>query len=276
MSWHGHLSLRYRRDQDRTTALDRHEGPLRVLQRLYPEGPGICHSVLVHPPGGIVGGDVLGLEVTLAPGAHALITTAGATRFYRSAGEIATQRAELRLEGDARLDWLPLESIAFSGCLAENELRFTLDPAAEMIGWDILALGLPASAQPFVRGRYRQSIDLPGGWLERGIIDADDRLLLDSPLGLAGRRTMATLFFAAGSALAEARKAALLEHARRIGGAHALAETAGTTSPMPQVVVLRVLAPAVEPAIALCTQVWQAWRRLAWDLPAVPPRVWRT
>jgi len=276
MGWHGHLQLNYRRAVDRTVLHDRHEGPLRVLQRLYPEGPGICHSVLVHPPGGIVGGDVLGLEVTLAPGAHALITTAGATRFYRSAGEIATQRAELRLEGDARLDWLPLESIAFSGCLAENELRFTLDPAAEMIGWDILALGLPASAQPFVRGRYRQSIDLPGGWLERGIIDADDRLLLDSPLGLAGRRTMATLFFAAGSALAEARKAALLEHARRIGGAHALAETAGTTSPMPQVVVLRVLAPAVEPAIALCTQVWQAWRRLAWDLPAVPPRVWRT
>jgi len=276
MGWHGHLQLNYRRAVDRTVLHDRHEGPLRVLQRLYPEGPGICHSVLVHPPGGIVGGDVLGLEVTLAPGAHALITTAGATRFYRSAGEIATQRAELRLEGDARLDWLPLESIAFSGCLAENALRFTLDPAAEMIGWDILALGLPASGLPFVRGRYRQSIELPGGWLERGTIDADDRLLLDSPLGLAGRRTMATLFFAAGSALAEARKAALLEDARRICGAHALAETAGTTSPMPQVVVLRVLAPAVEPAIALCTQVWQAWRRLAWDLPAVPPRVWRT
>jgi len=93
MGWHGHLQLNYRRAVDRTVLHDRHEGPLRVLQRLYPEGPGICHSVLVHPPGGIVGGDVLGLEVTLAPGAHALITTAGATRFYRSAGEIATQRA---------------------------------------------------------------------------------------------------------------------------------------------------------------------------------------
>ena len=276
MGWHGHLQLNYRRAGDRTVLHDRHEGPLRVLQRLYPEGPGICHSVLVHPPGGVVGGDVLDVEATLAPGAHALLTTAGATRFYRSAGETATQRVELRLEGDARLDWLPLESIAFSGCRAENALRFTLDPAAEMIGWDIVALGLPASELPFVRGCYRQSIELPGGWLERGTIDADDRLLLDSPLGLAGRRTMATLFFAAGCALADERKAALLEDARRICGAHALAQTAGTTAPMPQVVVLRVLAPAVEPAIALCTQVWQAWRRLAWDLPAVPPRVWRT
>jgi urease accessory protein len=276
MGWHGHLQLNYRRAGARTVLHDRHEGPLRVLQRLYPEGAGICHSVLVHPPGGIVGGDVLALEATLAPGAHVLLTTAGATRFYRSAGETATQRVELRLEGDARLDWLPLETIAFSGCVAENALRFTLDPAAEMIGWDVVALGLPASGQPFVRGRYRQSIELPGGWLERGTIDAEDRLLLESPLGLAGRRTIATLFFAAGSALAEARKAALLEDARRIAGAHALARTAGTTSPMPQVVVLRILAPSVEPAIALCTQVWQAWRGLAWSLPAVPPRVWRT
>ena len=276
MGWHGHLQLNYRRAGDRTVLHDRHEGPLRVLQRLYPEGARICHSVLVHPPGGIVGGDLLALEATLAPGAHALLTTAGATRFYRSAGETATQRVVLRLEGDARLDWLPLETIAFSGCLAENALSFSLDPAAEMIGWDVVALGLPASGLPFVRGRYRQSIELPGTWLERGTIDADDRLLLDSPLGLAGLRAMATLFFCAGSALAEARKATLLEDARRIAGAHALARTAGTTSPVPQLVVLRVLAPAVEPAIALCTEVWQAWRRLAWDLPAVPPRVWRT
>jgi len=276
MGWHGHLQLNYRRAGDRTVLHDRHEGPLRVLQRLYPEGPGICHSVLVHPPGGIVGGDVLGVEATLAPGAHALLTTAGATRFYRSAGETATQRIALRLKGDARLDWLPLETIAFSGCLAENALSFTLDPAAEMIGWDVVALGLPASGLPFARGRYRQSIELPGAWLERGTIDADDRRLLDSPLGLAGWRAMATLFFCAGSALREARKAALLEDARRIAGAHALARTAGATSPVPQLVVLRVLATSVEPAIALCTEVWQGWRRLAWDLPAVPPRVWRT
>ena len=115
---------------------------------------------------------------TLAPGAHALLTTAGARRFYRSAGETATQRVALRLEGDARLDWLPLETIAF-GYLAEIALSFALDPAAELIGWDVVAPSLPASGLPFVRGRYRQSIELPGTWLERGTIDAEDRLLLD-------------------------------------------------------------------------------------------------
>ena len=84
MGWHGHLQLSYRRADPSTVLLDRHDGPLRVLQSLYPEGPGICHNVLVHPPGGLVGGDTLELDATLAAETHALITTAGATRFYRS------------------------------------------------------------------------------------------------------------------------------------------------------------------------------------------------
>jgi urease accessory protein UreH len=83
MSWHAHLSLNYRRDAERTLVHDRHTGPLRVLASLYPEGPAICHNVLVHPPGGIVGGDVLELELTLGEQSHALLTTPGATRFYR-------------------------------------------------------------------------------------------------------------------------------------------------------------------------------------------------
>src|SRR5687768_3348963 len=111
MGWHGRLELRYRHDGTRTTVHDRHSGPLRVLQSLYPEAPGICHNVLVHPPGGIVGGDVLELDLALGAQSHALLTTPGATRFYRSAGETALQSLDARLEDGARLEWLPLETI---------------------------------------------------------------------------------------------------------------------------------------------------------------------
>ncbi|HEX7441383.1 MAG TPA: urease accessory protein UreD [Caldimonas sp.] len=276
MGWHGHLQLNYRRAGDRTVLHDRHDGPLRVLQSLYPEGPGICHNVLVHPPGGIVGGDVLEVEARVAEGAHALITTPGATRFYRSAGDLATQAVSARVDSGGRLEWLPLETIAFSGCSAENRMRFELAPDAEMIGWDVLALGLPASDRPFERGHYLQSIELPDRWLERGVIDAADHLLLESPLGFAGHRVIGTLWFAAGSALAEARRESLLEAARSAARAHGLARTAGVTAAQPEVVVMRVLAPAVEPAIDLLTQAWRAWREVAWGLAAARPRVWRT
>ena len=149
MGWHAHLQLDYRRDGDRTTALDRHHGPLRVLQRLYPEGDAICHHVLVHPPGGIVGGDTLALQATLAPGSHAVITTPGATRFYRSEGDVAHQQVQATLAPGARLEWLPMETIAYSGCEADNRLHFDLAPGAQMLGWDVLALGLPAANAPF-------------------------------------------------------------------------------------------------------------------------------
>ena len=33
------------------------------------------HNVLVHPPGGLVGGDTLQVEVNLAEGNHGLLTT---------------------------------------------------------------------------------------------------------------------------------------------------------------------------------------------------------
>jgi urease accessory protein len=276
MGWHGHLSLKYRRDGERTVVHDRHSGPLRVLQSLYPEATKVCHNVLVHPPGGIVGGDVLAIEVEMSADAHALITTPGAARFYRSAGELASQRVDARLEEGARLEWLPLETICHRACLGENRLRFTLADGAEMIGWDVLALGLPASNERFDRGTFTQSIELPGVWLERGVIDGEDTRLLDSPLGFAGNRVMATMWFAAGAAIDEARRERLLESARGVVAGHALERSCGATAPQERCVVLRVLAPRVEPAMQLLVKVWKEWREAAWSMTLTPPRIWRT
>lgn len=276
MGWHGRLTLSYRRESGRTLAHDRHSGPLRVLQSLYPEGPGVCHHVLVHPPGGIVGGDVLHIEANLAAGSHALITTPGATRFYRSAGEVARQSMAARVEDGARLEWLPLETLCHSAALAENHLRFDLNPGAEMIGWDIVALGLPASGLAFKAGHYAQRIELPGVWLERATIRGDDSRLLDSPLGFAGHRVLATMWLAAGSPMPSARREALQDAARAVVSSQALSTTAGCTSPHAQVVVLRVLAPRVEPTMQLLRAVWARWRDRGWSLPAAAPRVWQT
>ena len=276
MGWQGHLTLRYRRDADRCIVHDRHSGPLRVLQSLYPESPGVCHNVIVHPPGGIVGGDELRLDLELGAGSHALITTPGAARFYRSAGETARQLVHARVEDGARLEWLPLETICHRSCIAENRMRFELAESAEMIGWDVLALGLPASGESFDHGRYTQQIELPGAWLERGTLAGDDRRLLDSPLGLAGHRVMATMWFATGRAIDPSRREALLDAARETAGGQGLATTTGVTAPQERCVVLRALAPRVEPAMQLLVAVWQRWRETAWSLAPCAPRVWRT
>ncbi|MDB5939297.1 MAG: Urease accessory protein UreD [Polaromonas sp.] len=274
MTWNATLALDYTRQAEKTVAHFRHSGPLRILQSLYPEGDGICHNVIVHPPGGLVGGDTLDLAFSAGPGAHGLVTTPGATRFYRSTGEAALQRTTLSLQAGARMEWLPLEAICYSGCLAENRLTLDLAPGAELIGWDVTAFGLPAASLPFALGHFCQHIEMPGVWLERARIAASDLLLMDSPLGLAGHRCMASVFFVAGSKLERNRRQAALEVARAVIEAHDLRATAGATSPDGQVVVVRVLAPLVEPAMALLRQVWQAWRGHFWQQPASTPRIW--
>jgi urease accessory protein len=274
MPWHARLDLDYRSEPPRSVARFRHEGPLRILQSLYPEGDAVCHNVLVHPPGGLVGGDTLDIRVRAAEGSHGLITTPGASRFYRSEGELALQRTELAVEPGARLEWLPLEAICFSGCQAENRLTLRVAEAGELIGWDVAALGLPHAEKPFERGMLQQHIEMPGVWLERGRIDATDLRLLRSPLGLAGHRCLASLFFVAGAPIGRARRDAALELARSLIDAHALQGSAGATSPHAEIIVVRALAPVVEPAMQLLRQVWQAWRAELWGLAGTLPRIW--
>ena len=274
MPWHASLQLDYTLEGTRTVARHGHNGPLRILQSLYPEGDAVCHNVLVHPPGGLVGGDTLDITATVGPGAHGLVTTPGATRFYRSTGERALQRTHLTLAEGARLEWLPLEALCYNACNAENHLTLNLAPGAECMGWDVTALGLPHAGQPFDTGRFVQHIEAPGLWLERGVIDAADHRLLESPLGLAGQRCMASLFFVVGTPLERARRDTALDAARAVMDAHALKASAGATSPNGQVLVVRALAPQVEPAMQLLQQVRAAWRAALWQLCAEPPRIW--
>lgn len=277
-TWHAKLDLAVHCDESRRCLVHAtHVGPLRVLKTLYPEGTGIAHQVLVHPPGGIVGGDRLDIRLDLQPHAHAVLTTPGATRFYRSAGGTGAQHVHATLGSSTRLEWLPLESIAHSGCIAHNQARFELANDAEMIGWDLLALGLPASGEAFTAGRFTQHLELPGVWLERGVIDSADTRLLRSPLGLAGHSTLLTLWFAAGREMPGARVDVLVDAARECLQTHAGATpVAGVTALQQRVVVLRALAHRVEPAMTLAQAVRAAWRGVAWQLEPTAPRVWRT
>ena len=276
MTWHASLALDYSLRDGRSIAHFKHEGPLRIMQSLYPQGQAICHNILVHPPGGLVGGDRLDIRIHVGSQAHGLITTPGATRFYRSLGEQAVQCTEINLESGARLEWLPMEALCYSGCLAENRLQLKLAPGAELLGWDVTALGLPQADQPFVQGQLLQHIEAPGLWLERARIRADDHGLMNHPLALAGQRCLGTLFMVCGQPLERARRERLIEAAREVLDGHPLGTSAGVTAVNEQVLVLRVLAPLVEPAMGLLRAVWQSWRLQAWQLEAPAPRIWAT
>ncbi len=276
MPWHAHLDLQYRRDPSGQTLLrHRHGGPLRVFKSLYPEGPAVCHNVIVHPPGGLVQGDRLEIDVTVAAGAHALVSTPGATRFYRNAsGEPAEQRVRLALEQGARLEWLPLETLAYDGCRALNRVELAIAPGAELLAWDVVSLGLPAAGLPFASGCLEQHWDWPGVWLERARLDALDERLLRSPVGLDGQSALATLVLACGTPLTRIRREVLLEACRELIEAHELAPRCGATCPNDQMLVVRALAGQVEPLMQLWQALWALLRREAWGMADQPPRIW--
>ena len=274
MAWRADLKLDYTLESQRTVARYLHQGPLRILQSLYPEGDQICHNVLVHPPGGLVGGDTLDIQVNVAEGAHALVSTPSATRFYKSGGQAALQQVTATLAPGARLEWLPLEAIAYNDCEATNRAIFNLAPTSELMAWDVTALGLPSSDMAFTKGHFQQHLEIPGVWLERGNLRGDDTRWLNSPLGLAGQKCLASLVFAAGNNIEPQRAAQALEAAREVLEAHPLRLQAGVTCAHPQVIVLRVMSPLVEPSMDLLKKVWAVWRHTLWALPSTPPRIW--
>src|SRR5689334_8281039 len=86
----GRLDVRFEPRAGRTVvASRRHEGPLLVQRAFHPEADGTCHLYLIHPPGGVVGGDELEVSLEVAPGAAALVSTPAATKLYRSSGATA-------------------------------------------------------------------------------------------------------------------------------------------------------------------------------------------
>src|SRR3970282_394977 len=173
-SWKAELGLGFECRSGRTVlAKRRHDGPLVVQKPLYPEGGEVCHAIVVHPPAGMAGGDELELRARSAVGAHALLTTPGAGKWYRSAGPWAAQR--LRFDVAGALEWLPQETIVFCGARAQLDTEVRLGADARYLGWEILCLGRTGSGEKFARGEMRLSTQLFRGdkllWLPRGRIE---------------------------------------------------------------------------------------------------------
>jgi urease accessory protein len=221
-----------------------------------------------------VGGDELHIGLNLQPQAHALVTTPGATRFYHSDGQTASQYVNATLAKGSRLEWLPLEALAYSGCQAHNQVNFHMAADSQLMAWDITALGLPHADQAFTSGQYQQHLEIEGVWLERGLIQASDHRLLHSPLGLNGHSCQSTLVFAQGTAMSDEQLQHVITLARSVCDQHALELQAGVTSPDAKLVVVRVLSAQVEQAMDLLRRIWLLWRSDLWLLPAVAPRIW--
>jgi urease accessory protein len=196
--WQGKLDLQFAKAANRTILRTRsHFGPLRVQKPLYPEGPEICHVVVIHPPGGLADRDDLSIRLTLEQGAHSVITTPGATKWYK-AKEGSTFRVTIVLRAGAILEWLPNENIYFASACARTALRIELAEGAIACGWDINMLGRIASGESWRTGVLRAATEFVRDdgssiWSERTLLHADSGLM-HAHQGLGGYPIFGTLW----------------------------------------------------------------------------------
>jgi urease accessory protein len=250
-----------------------HPGPLVVQKALHPEGPGVCQAIVVHPPGGIVGGDTLALALDVDALAHAQLTTPGASKWYRSSGACAVQTMTARVAARAVLEWLPQEAIVFDGARASLATRIELARDSLYFGWDVTCLGRAASGERFAAGSFRQRVELVRDgaliWAERACIDARSGLL-SSPAGLNGLPMFGT-FVVAAPAISDD----LLAHWRALVPQTAVA-LEGAVTRLPGVLVARCRGTSPEAARRWFTALWRAARPALCAIEAVPPRIWST
>ncbi len=267
--WTARLDLEYAARQDRTVLVrNRHRGPLVVQRPLYPEKE-VCHTCILHPPGGVVGGDRLEIAVLAGAGANALLTTPGATKFYRSGGRRAVQNQHLHIDDGAVLEWFPQDNILFPGAEAVINTRIDLAHGARFMGWEILCLGLPVNGRRFAGGSlvtrlslHRESRPL---LLERlRIVEEND---LDRCAGLRSFPVTATFIATNGTAdmLSPLRELVTREEEALYG-----------VTLVDEVLVARYLGHSTFAAHELFMDIWSILRPEITGRGACAPRIWAT
>ncbi|TAH44057.1 MAG: urease accessory protein [Betaproteobacteria bacterium] len=269
--WRAALRLAYERRGMRSVLAERfHCGPLVVQRPLYPEGEGVCHTILVHPPAGIAGGDRLRVEVSVGAGAHALLTTPGAGKWYRSAGARGELVQRIEVADGGVCEWLPQESIVFDGALGDLAIEVRLRGDACFVGSEMLCFGRTGSGERFTRGELTMHtrIERDGRplWLERGVVEGGEALL-GSKVGLQGWPVSGTLLVASLRC-----DAALLEAWRGVAPVAGV----GAVTLLPGLLVARWLGPACEPGRAWFARLWAAARPVVAGREAQVPRIWNT
>jgi urease accessory protein len=276
-SWNGELELWFEAREGKSLLMRRrHVGPLLVQRPFHPEADGTCHVYLLHPPGGLAGGDRLDTRIHVGAGARALLTTPGATKFYRSAHGRSEQHISIAVGADAVCEHLPQETILFDGADALIHTRVSLAAGATYVGWDFLSLGRPAADERFTTGTVSQCTEvLSEGrpvWFERLQLTGGSPLF-HAAYALAEKPILGTMIYVGGAAddgAARVREA-LDEPTLKERMAAVF-----SVSQLERVVVCRYLGRRLSDAKSLFARAWDVLRASCQGKPADAPRIWAT
>ena len=267
--WIAELELRFSKSKSKTFISTRkHIGPLTIQRPFYPEGD-LCHLYLLHPPGGIVGGDQLSIEVNTDSNSSALLTTPGATKVYRTSDhKHSTINQNFIVAEDSSFEWLPMETIVFPGANSQFSSKLLLSGNARVAAWEVYCLGRPAINESFDFGSLNFSLEL---WRDGMPILLDklmiDKTELESVVGLRG-------FPVFGTFIISKTNKKVLETVRTM-----MIETESCVTGVTQIediIIVRSLAKKTYLMQDLFKKIWQTVRPLVFEREASIPRIWAT
>ena len=243
-------------------------GPLSVQRPFYPEGE-VSHVYLLHPPGGVVGGDRLELCLDLKAKAKALFTTPGAAKFYLSAGDTADVSQQFELAAGAELEYLPQENIYFPGAQVNARTTFELEPDSRLMFWEKHCFGRPANREFFATGKLISQINLRVAgrlvYTETQRVDATE---LERSSGLRNHAVSGSLLIY-GSPL----ESTML---RELQGLQPEDGVCGLSQPQPGLLIARYLGDSTQALDDCFTGLWETLRPLVMQRAASRPRIWNT
>ncbi|OKH48556.1 urease accessory protein [Calothrix sp. HK-06] len=274
-SWHGKLDLVYAHRQDATQLIHaHHQAPLKVQRPFYPEGKLVCHSVILHTAGGVVGGDKLSCNFQLQPQSQVLITTAAASKIYRSNGRLATQNINIEVNEGATLEWLPQETIVFDGAIYRQDTRINLAENANFIGWEITRFGRSARGEKFLQGNWKSYTEVwqqgKPLWIDRQWLPGSEEVFY-SPHALNGQPVVGTFIYIGSTVSPEfIEKTRTLEETRYIASLHCYGVTR-----LEHGFLCRYRGSSTSEVRNWFTAVWQLLRQSLLERSDCIPRVWQ-
>lgn len=278
--WHGKLNMIFSDRAGITKIIsDRTQAPLKIQRPFYPENPDICHTVILHTAGGIVGGDRLSLNLHLQPNSKALITTASASKIYRSNGLQARQNIEIKIDNNAYLEWFPQETIIFNDAIYRQNLQVELAENATWLGWEIIRFGRSARGEKFTSGEWRSHTEI---WQQNRPLWIDRQSLQGSEANFNSYHALATqpiigTFALIGqeitSELVPKIRSLFLDHfPANNNNKYNLAETGVTR--LEKGIICRYRGQSTAQARNWFISVWHLLRLTYLNRPSCPPRVW--
>jgi urease accessory protein len=268
-NWEALLKLELRYGQDRTHLVPiKRYGPLTVQRPFYPE-QACCHVYMLHPPGGIVGGDRLDLQVACKETTYALITTPGAAKYYFSAADTAHVTQQFYVASDAELEFLPQENIYFPGAQVRSNTSINIESGGRVMLWEKHCFGRPSIKERFCTGNLYSKIQLRSEgkllFSETQRVNAEE---LQRTSGMRNYPVMGS-FIIYGIDLEKS----VLRDLQKIKPGNGLA---GISQPQPLLLICRYLGDSTSDVDAYFIGLWERLRPLLLEREACYPRIWKT